>query len=596
MDHGNLNEIVTLLAAAVVIVTVFRRLNLSPVLGYLVAGGMIGPFGLGIITDLDSTRTIAEFGVVFLLFVIGLELTFERLKAMRKHVFGFGTLQVVITGAGVGWFVYLLGISPTLSLVIGASLALSSTGIVLQILAEKNDQSTQVGRLSLATLILQDLAVVPLIILVPLLAGDEAQANLMLLDWLIPALKLQPPTLGILLLDSLLVAALAIGAIFVVGMRLLRPAFNLVGSLGSQELFTATTLLVVLGMAFLTAEAKLSLALGAFVAGLLVAETEFRPQVETDIRPFKGLLMGLFFMTVGMSIDFSLLVNEALIIFGLTFLLIAYKAIVIIMLARLFGFRRGPSIEAGLLLAQGSEFAFILFALAYQGGLMDGFLAQMILVIVSVSMAVTPLLASLGSRISNRLDRKKRPSRLENEELEQETVDLNNHIIVAGFGRVGQTVCTLLAAEDIHNYVAIDHNPRHVRQGRNEGYSVYYGDAERIDILQSLGIARAKMVVVTIADREHSVAMVECVSKHFPALPIVARAFDRVHAKQLRDAGAKIAMAEAFESSLLLGGQILRMIGVSDVEIQHVMTRFRAEEYPASLMDGLLKVGNSDKA
>ncbi len=560
--NDQLASVVVLFVAAVFFVAIFKRLQLSPVLGYLVAGILIGPYGLSVVNDVASTHYIAEFGVVFLLFMIGLELTFERLLSMRRHVFGYGTLQVLITGLIFGLFAFFYAdMEAKVAFIVGGGLALSSTAIVLQVIAEKGQQHGQVGRLSLATLILQDLAVVPLLLMVPLLADDSND------------------DLGQVLATSLFQGFIALVVIFIIGKQLLRPFFSAIASLKSEELFVATTLLIVLGTAWATNELGLSLALGAFVAGLLVAETEYAYQVEADIKPFKGLLMGLFFMTIGMQIDLSYIMSEFALIVVLTLILILVKTIIIFILSRSFGFKSGVAISTALTLAQGSEFTFVLFGLALEGGLMSSEEVQLLLVVVSISMAITPLLASLGNRISKNLD-KNLPESQSKDEIERETHDLQDHVVVAGFGRVGKTTCKLLAMKEIH-YVALDENPQNVHEGRKESQPVYFGDAGRIEILESIGIARARLVAVTMDNRKTALRVVKCIHKKYPDLIIIARARDRAHAAELREAGAYVALAEMFESSLLLGGAILKETGEADAEVERTIERFRAEEYPA---------------
>jgi len=567
MENTNINEIIILLAAAVFIVTVFKLLNLSPVLGYLAAGSAIGPYGFKIITDSESTHQIAEFGVVFLLFAIGLELTFDRLKSMRMHVFGLGTAQVIITASIIGYFSSLLGVGVAGSIIIGVGLSLSSTAIVLQILGERGEEATQMGRLSLSVLILQDLAVAPLLIMVTLLAQDNIE-------------------LSSVISDAIIKAAVAIMLIFTVGSMLLRPLYRLIASAQSQELFIATTLFIVLGSSFFTEWAGLSLALGAFAAGLLVAETEFRPQVEADILPFKGLLMGLFFMTVGMKLDYHIISENSYQLLFFTLMLIIIKSSVVMLLSRLFGFRRGCSIQAGFLLAQGSEFAFVLFGLAAKEGVMEEELTQIIMVVITLSMALTPLLLIMAKKIVRRLELKN-PVHLDIGDITKETIDLDGHIIVAGFGRLGRTICELLASENI-KYVALDDNPTNVHKGRKKGYPVFYGNADRMDILKSLGIERAELVAITLDNVMESNKIVTAISRSFPFLPIIARAKDRRHAKELRHAGATVALAEMFESSLMIGGSILQFTGISENEVRRVVEKFREKEYPISSRKNIL--------
>jgi CPA2 family monovalent cation:H+ antiporter-2 len=561
---SNLQEILILLFAAIITVTFFRRLHLSPVLGYLVAGGIIGPHGLSYIPDVENTRHIAEFGVVFLLFAIGLELTIGRLMAMRRHVFGFGTLQMLSTGMFIGTIAYMLGTPIEAAIVIGGGLALSSTAIVLQVLGERGEMSTQSGRLSIATLILQDLAVVPLLIMVPLFAAQDSEGG---------------NTLA-LVFDAVWKAFFAMIAIFIFGAKFLRPLFQTISALRSQELFIATTLLVVLGTSYATEYAGLSLALGAFVAGLLVAETEFRPQVEADIEPFKGLLMGLFFMSVGMSINFTLLMDQLGTILALTALMILGKGAIMFSLARLFGFRRSCSIEAGLYLSQGSEFAFVLFGLAVMQGVLADDVSQLLLVVVSISMAVTPLLVDWGKTLLKKTQNED-PTSIEADQIQQETADLEDHIIIIGFGRVGTTTAKLLQSKGL-NTIAIDDNTRNVHRGRKHGFPVYFGNAARIDILRAIGIERSRLVAITIDSKLAARKTADIIHKEFPNLPIVARAKDRMHAEEMRDAGATVVLAELFESSLLLGDSILRTIGTPDHEIELAIDIFRQAEYPPS--------------
>lgn len=560
MHTGQLQEIVLLLLASVFIVAFFKRLHLSPVLGYLVAGGLIGPHGLGLVKDVETTHYIAEFGVVFLLFMIGIELTFERLKSMRGQVFGYGSAQIVLTAAAIASFChYVANLSLEASFIIGGCLSLSSTAIVLQVIKDRNKQFSQTGRLSLATLIMQDLMVVPLLIMVPLLGQENTD--------LFRALGL-----------SLAQAMAALLVIFIVGKQFLRPFFAVIAALKSEELFVATTLLVVLGTAWATGELGLSLALGAFVAGLLVAETEYSHQVEADIKPFKGLLMGLFFITIGMRIDLFFFADRYLEIILLTLGLIVTKAVIIFFLSRLTRFKLETSIKTALILSQGSEFAFVLFALATDHHLLPPDLTQLLLIIVSCSMALTPLLAAIGDHLPKALER---PNAVEyqSSDVECETRDLFDHIIVAGYGRVGKTTCKLLGKKRL-KYVAIDEDPSHVHEGRREGIPVYYGDASRTDILESLGVSRAKLVAVTIDNHKSSLKVTRGVRQHHPDIIIIARARDRVHADELRAAGATIALAEMFESSLLLGGAILKETGEHENEIVRIVEQFRAEEYP----------------
>ncbi|MCC7260016.1 MAG: cation:proton antiporter, partial [Alphaproteobacteria bacterium] len=541
-----LQSVIILLAASVVAAAFFRYLRLSPVLGYLIAGAAIGPYGFGIITNVHAASAIAEIGVVFLLFMIGLELTWERLQKLRAFVFGFGTLQVAITGLIIGFVVMALGGTQEVALIVGGGLALSSTAIVLQVNGETGERATQVGRLSLATLLLQDFAVVPLLVLVPLLAKGESVSL-----WAAVA-------------DASAKAAAALFLIIVGGRLLLRPLFKLIAGTRSSELFGAATLLLVLSAAWATEHAGLSLALGAFIAGLMVAETEFQHQVKADILPFKGLFLSLFFMTVGMSVNLELIAHKWEIILALTLALMLGKAALIMLLARLFRFARGAAVHAGLLLAQGGEFGFILFGLARDQGLLDAETTQMLLLLVSASMALTPLFAIVGKKIGDHLDRFPRSSP---EQIAEDNSDLDRHVIVAGYGRMGRMVGSLLTLEKI-DYVAVDLDPHKVTAGREMGHPVYYGDAARADVLKAVGIERAEVLVITFRGMKHrqKSQTVLSIRQSFPYICILARAEDETQAALLRAAGADLVVTETLEASLQLGGELLRVKGVADHE------------------------------
>ena len=555
-ESAHLSQIVILLCAAVLIVATCRLIRLSPIVGYLAAGVAIGPYGLKLITDVEGTSDIAEFGVIFLLFIIGLELSIERLRSMRKYVFGFGSAQMLITsGIFTSLFVGIGGLAPA-AIIIGGGLALSSTAIVLQVINEQNERASQVGRLSLAILILQDLAVVPLLVLVSLL-GDPSQSVI------------------VTFFEATLKAGVALSVIFVAGYLLLRPLFRFIASLDNTELFSATTLLVVLGVAKLTILAGLSPALGALIAGLLVAETEFRPQVEADVLPFKGILLGLFFMTVGMSLNIETLYIHFFSICALSILLMLSKAMIIMALCRLFGFSLSTAVHTGLLLAQGSEFAFILFSLATAKGIIPPQVSQVMLVVVTVSMALTPLLAFIGKKLAFTLEKYaiSRP-----EAMIEETLDLSQHVIISGFGRVGHTVARLLEIENI-NYVAIDIDSFQTARERKRGIPVYYGDTTRVHVLKALGIARARAVIVTHNDTRTALQTISTIRELNRDIPIIARAKNLEQVQKLEAAGANLAVAEMFEVSLQLGGALLKAVGVKESEVSRITDIFRAEDY-----------------
>ena len=559
-DSKYLLDIITLLSAAIIIVVLFWKLNISPVLGYFVAGTIIGSHGFNLVESSVIIQNLGEFGVVFLLFLIGIELTFERLIAMRLHVFGFGTLQVIVTTLAIWYISSKFGIDSKGSIIIGGALALSSTAIVLQVLQEKGYQSTQVGRLSIAVLLLQDFAVVPLIVLLPLLTGESHHS------------------IPISLLYSFIKAAVALTLIFITGRLLLRPLFNTIAAIKSNEIFIATTLLIVLGAAFITENFNLSMALGAFVSGLLVAETEYRHDVEQVVLPFKKLLLGLFFMTVGMSIDIKFVLNKLPIIALASFSLIALKSFIIFMLCRFFRFHLAASIQAGLLLSQGGEFAFILFGLAAEKSVLSNDLAQTLMMITTVTMAFTPLLAVLGDWISKLITKKK--ISLNPQELTLDTKDLDQHVIVVGFGRVGRMVAKVLVAEHV-NYIASDIQPKIVKDGRDEGFPVYLGDLTKLNTLQSMAISRARMIIIAINNEVTIKKIISLVAKNFPHIIIIVRLPDLNNVEIYKELGAHYLIPETYEVGLQLGAVALSNNGFSNHAISLLKDRFRMVNYDA---------------
>ncbi|BET29332.1 potassium transporter [Wolbachia endosymbiont of Carposina sasakii] len=564
----HLFDIIILLSAAVFIVIAFWKMNISPVLGYFVAGAVIGSHGFNLIHSAEAMDNLAEFGVVFLLFIIGLELTFERLIAMRIHVFGFGSLQVIVTMVAIWCIALAFGVNTNIATVIGGGLALSSTAIVLQVLQEKGSQASQVGRLSIAVLLMQDFAVVPLIVLVPLLTGNSEHS-------LISSLA-----------GSLVQAAIALVLIFITGRLLLRPLFSVIAKMESNEIFISTTLLIVLGAAFITEQFHLSLALGAFVAGLLVAETEYRHSVEHAVLPFKDLFLGLFFMTVGMSINTELLLNKLPLITLLSIILIVLKTSIIYILCRFFGFKSAPAIQAGLLLSQGGEFAFILFRLADELNVLPSEIAQVLMMVTTVTMAFTPLLSGLGDWIANSFSTEK--TILDDEAVETDTQDLYNHVIVAGFGRVGYMVTKMLTAEHL-SYVVVDIQSKIVKEGKSDSFPIYLGDVTRCEILKSVGIERAQALVISIKNEVTIKKVVSLVAANFPHVNIVIRLPDLSNVEVYRDLGASKIIPETSEIGLQLGGAALSLSGISESGVMSLKSRFRKGNY------SMLKDLGSDK-
>ena len=564
-EHGGghvsvpyIREIIVFLVASVLLVPLFKWFKASPVLGYLFVGAVIGPFGFAIIDDVDGVARMAELGVVFLLFMIGLELSVERLKAMRTLVFGLGGLQVTVSGAVIAAAAWWWGNGIEASIIIGLCLALSSTAVIMQLLMERGEFASRMGRASFSVLLMQDLAVVPLLMLVTIFsAGEGGHVAEMA---------------GI----ALLRAVLAVVAIIFAGRFLIRHLYRMVSWTQSPELFMALTLLAVLGTAWLTGLAGLSMALGAFLAGLLLAETEFRHQVETDIEPFKGLLLGLFFISIGMGIDFGLLAEKwfevAIGVGGL----IVLKAAILIGLVRAFGLPWTTAVRTGLLLSAGGEFAFVGITAAMAGGVIADPAAQYMLIVASVSMALTPFLADLGTWAKTVIER-----RVGGEPIgatPDEARGLEGHVIIAGYGRVGQTVARLLA--DLkHPYLALDLNVPRTRQCRAKGEPVYYGDAAKTDVLERVGIDHAGAVVVTLDNFAAASRAVEAIRGRWPGVPIFVRAWDMTHSEELFRLGATGVVPETLESSLQLAGQVLHALGTPREAVGDIIIRIRERDY-----------------
>ncbi len=554
-------DILVLLAAAVVFVYLSRRLRTSPVLGYLAAGLLIGPQALGLIQTVEDKKPLAELGVVFLLFSIGLELSFRRLASMRKEVFGLGSAQVIVTGTLLTAGQWALGVNLTAAAVIGFGVSLSSTAMVLQVLSERGELSSRMGRTAFSILLLQDIAIVPLLALLPLLGGAKGGAT----DW---------EAVGI----SVATAVGALAAILLVGRYLLQPLFKMVAGLRTQEVFIAIILLSVLGTAWATEQVGLSMTLGAFLAGLMLAETEFRHQIEVDIRPFQGLLMGLFFITIGMSLDLGFVVRHIDVVVALTAVLLVLKAAIIFALTRwLMGLSTALSLRVGLVLAQGGEFALVLVAVAVRDDLVPDAVSQLMLAIVTLSMATTPFLAILGRWLGTRLER---AVAIGLAALEQENIDLVNHVIIAGFGRSGQTIARIAESHRIP-YVVLDLNPARVEEGRAKGLPIFYGDASRPELLWGVGIDRARAFVSSIDGEPSKVTqLVGLLHRRLPELEILVRARDATHAAALQRAGATAAVPDVLVSSLHLARSMVSAFGLPPTEMADLIEEIQKEAPP----------------
>ena len=551
VDFATYKETLIVLGTAGLIIPAMQRLRISPIVGYLAAGAILGPFGLGtlvanhpwlqMVTISDNTglSTIAELGIVFLMFIIGLELSFQRLFTLRKLVFGLGSLQLVSATSVIAGIVYLMGFDAGAAVLVGASLALSSTAIVVEVLARKNRLSSSAGRASFSILLFQDLSVIPILVGVTLLA---------------------PQSGGTVSSDVLLAIASGvamIAAITLIGRRVLRPVLRYVASLDSPELFLAAVLLIIIGSGILAAWSGLSMALGSFVAGLLLADTEYKAAIESLISPFKGLLLGVFFITIGTQINALELIINPIFVITTVLGLIVVKTITLVPLVRLFGLSWSAAIETGLLIGSAGEFAFIVLALATSEGLITPQNSADLLTIVAVSMALIPLSGRLGRLIS-----KRSLSKLDTLPVtpEDHASEKPSAIIVGG-GRVGRLVADMLAQHGMSHLIT-DRDPSIVSGLRKNGRNVYYGDARQVPFLKTCGIDRAPAVIVTVNSPADTDAVIAAVRSVRPDIPIIARARDAAHAKRLYRLGATDAVPETIEASLQLSEASLVALGV----------------------------------
>ena len=550
------------LAAAVIAAPIATRLGLGSVLGYLVAGMVIGPSVLNLIGE-GGTHVMhfAEFGVVVMLFLVGLELQPSKLWALRRPIIGLGGLQVVVTAAALGAGALAIGFGWKASVATGLILAMSSTAIVLQSLNERGLLQTTAGQSCFSVLLFQDIAVIPILAMLPLLAA--AQPHDAYDSSLIGDLPGWAQTLAVL-------AAVAI--IVLAGRFLTRPLFRLVADTGIREVFVGLALVMVVGIALLMQLVGLSAALGTFLAGVVLAESEYRHELEMDLEPFKGLLLAVFFIAVGAGIDFSLLVNQPLMILGLVAGFIAVKLVVLFILARIFGMSTPDASRFSFSLAQGGEFAFVLISFAAGLGLLDAAQTGLLIAMVAISMAAAPLLMILDARVLQpRLARSVETR--EDDHIEES----GTRVIIAGHGRYGMTVGRILQASGVRA-VVLDHDAEQIDALRKFGYKVYYGDASRPDLLEAAGAAEAKALVIAIDDREKALEIVEAARRHFPQLRILARAFDRVHAYKLFNAGVEDVYREVFASSVDMGEQLLITLGLHPFEAHRAAMRFKAHD------------------
>ncbi|MFT5483656.1 MAG: monovalent cation:proton antiporter-2 (CPA2) family protein [Halieaceae bacterium] len=549
-----LTDILILLAAAILTVPVFQRLGAGSILGYLAAGALVGPWGFGFIDNSADIRTIAEFGVIFLLFSVGIELKPSRLWTMRRLVFGLGASQVFLTGLVITGLALLVELPTKVAVIIGFSLAFSSTAVGLQTLSERGEMGSHRGRAALSTLLMQDLAVVPLLTLIALFAAEST-----LMDGLEYAV---------------MEAVLVLGLIILTGKYLLSPVLALVATSRTAEIFMAAAVFTVLGTAWLMEEVGLSMALGAFLAGLMLAESHYRHQIIADIQPFRGILLGLFFMGVGMSIDFVLLTREIYLLISLVAGLLTLKALILWLMCRVFGSSNSDSIKVAFLLAQSGEFALVAFGLASLNDLLPNELFRLLTLVVVMSMMMTPLMVKLGDAFTRRLRTEPMPHDVSSDHLGSDT----RHVIIAGFGRVGRQVARVLQNGKIP-YLAIELDPDKVLAGRKAGFSVFYGDASQPDVLKAAGAADANILVCTLDQLVPAERLVSLMRQRYPDIAIHVRGRDDDHCEKLRDAGATLVISETLESSLQLGSEVLREFGIVDHEANALTDAFRTDYY-----------------
>ncbi|MEZ0232543.1 MAG: cation:proton antiporter [Methylophilaceae bacterium] len=558
--HDTLPAILLLLTSSVLAVALFRAFQLPAMLAYFLVGLILGPKTFGILPDTEANRELAEFGIVFLMFSIGLEFSLTQLYAMRKTVFGLGGAQVSITMIIVILVCRFLGLSWAASFVIGGALAMSSTAIVSKMLVEGLELNSRHGRLAIGVLLFQDIAVVPLLVLIPTLGAHT--------DTLIEALGV-----------SMLKATVMLGFLFAFGKALLTPWFNLVARQRSRELFVMNVLMVTLILAYATKLAGLSYALGAFIAGMLISETRYRYQVESDIASFRDILLGLFFITVGMLLDFHALIDNIGWVLLLVFAFVTLKAALVAVLSRIFGYEPGVAIRTGVTLAQAGEFSFVVLALGAEHHLLSGHAFHIVLAASLISMVVAPFIIQYNERLGERLSRsyvKNREKQIHG--IEDIGKELSGHVIICGFGRSGQYLARFLTEESIP-FIALDVDPSRVREAGSAGENVLYGDAGRRVVLEAAGAARAKALIVSYDDEPSAMKILHVVEDNYPGLPVIVRTVDDSNMEAFRAAGATEVVPEVLEGSLMLASHALVLLGVPLNRVVKRIRKFREERY-----------------
>lgn len=547
-NANDLTQVVVLLTAGVVAVPLFKRIGLGSVLGYLFAGLVIGPFGLRFFTEPQAILHVAELGVVMFLFIIGLEMQPSKLWSMRKDIFGLGAAQVLACIAGLTTVGLALGFQPIPSFIAGTGFVLTSTAIVMQMLQERNEISTLKGQRMIAILLFEDLAIVPLLVIVTLLGSSGAASD--------PAERWM--AIGI--------AFAALVALVVAGRYLLNPLFRLLAAAGAREVMTAAALLVVLGSALAMQQSGLSMAMGAFLAGVLLSESAFRHQLEADIEPFRGILLGLFFLGAGMAIDLSVIAANWQVVVISVLAYMALKGVLIYAVARLLRACHSESLERAVLMAQGGEFAFVLYAAAVAAGIIDAEANATLTATIILSMMLTPIAIFLHGRLA-----KPEPPKTDDLEVPE---NVEGTVLMIGFGRFGQIVSQPLLARG-YKLSLIDKDADFVRDASSFGFRVFYGDGSRSDILHAAGAATARAILICVDDKAAAIKIAHTTKEEFPLVPVLARAFDRGHAIDLLHAGVDFEIRETFESALVFGTQVLNVLGEDAETAADVIEEFR---------------------
>ncbi|AHK43544.1 MULTISPECIES: monovalent cation:proton antiporter-2 (CPA2) family protein [Ensifer] len=545
------SQALILLGGAVIAAPLFKRLGLGTILGYLAAGILIGPVAQSI-TDGEEILHGSELGVVFLLFIIGLELKPSRLWQLRRDIFGLGTAQVLITGVVLSYGIALTGLLDHAgSIVAGFGLALSSTAFAMQILDEGNDRNTRFGQRAFSILLLQDLAIVPLLALIPLLAAQAPEDT-------------TPP------LEDFAIAITAVAVLVAAGRYLLNPLFQIIARTGARDVMIAAALLVVMGAATLMQMAGLSMAMGAFLAGVLLAESSYRHELEADIEPFRGILQALFFMAVGLSLQLDVIIDNYLVIIVAVPLLMLVKSFILYWLCRLAASHHNDAVRVSLLLPQGGEFGFVLFTAGAVAGVFSPGSASLLVAIVTLSMALTPIASMLAPRLMREQDEMA-------DEMEEDFEGADADVLMIGFSRFGQIAAQILLAGG-RDVTIIDHSAARVRQAATFGFRIYFGDGNRLDVLRAAGIERAKLIAICTQKKETTDRIVDLVQAEYPDARIFARSYDRLHTLELRAKGVDYELRETFESGLLFGRKTLEALGVGNEEALAIMDDIRKRD------------------